>query len=130
MIESGSVKEQLLAALQSGPSARDYLLSLFDDAAQRRGAAGLLSYLVRSGQVEVDDEGIYRLTGRPAQPIARKRQQLQPQVEVPAASPAPELQWALWHDGDLLIRRGEMTVVLTSEERKRIGEWMRKAVTA
>ena len=43
-----------------------------------------------------------------------------------AALAEPELQWALWHDGDLLIRRGEVNLVLTPNERKSIVDWLQK----
>lgn len=44
---------------------------------------------------------------------------------------APEtLQWALWHDGDLMLRRGEATVVLTMDEVTRLHAWLEAMRTA
>ncbi|MFE8033811.1 hypothetical protein [Thiohalocapsa marina] len=47
------------------------------------------------------------------------------------ATEAPEpLQWALWHDGDLMLRRGEATVVLTLAEVTRLHAWLGAMRTA
>lgn len=55
---------------------------------------------------------------RPAEPAAAED-----------ADNAPEpLQWALWNDGDLLLRRGEVSFVLTSDERRRLMGWLRNGM--
>lgn len=44
--------------------------------------------------------------------------------------PTDALQWALWHDGDLLLRRGETTLVLTMAEVTRLHAWLEAMRTA
>jgi hypothetical protein len=39
-----------------------------------------------------------------------------PSEHAGGGSEAEPLQWALWHDGDLMLRKGEATVVLTAAE--------------
>lgn len=69
----------------------------------------------------------------PPEPAPEPAQEPQEAAQEPAEAEAPPdaqddapepLQWALWHDGDLLLRRGEATVVLTSEERERLMAWL------
>lgn len=126
-MESRTVKERLLDELREAGRTKEYLLAQFGYEAQQRGAASVLAYLVRSDQAEIIN-GVYFLTGREPQKVASKAH---PQVEQPPAEPPvvqsePELQWALWHDGDLLIRRGEINLVLTAAERERISAWLQK----
>lgn len=48
-----------------------------------------------------------------------------------AASGTPDpLQWALWHDGDLMIRRGETALVLAFDEVRRLHAWLEAMRTA
>lgn len=90
--------------------------------ANMNGAASVLAYLVKSGQAEIND-GLYRLTGRgPVKVQTKPRQQVVEIVE--PAQTEPELEWALWHDGDLLLRRGDVSLVLTQEERERLEAWL------
>ena len=127
-METRTVKERLLDDLRTAPRTKDELLSEFRDDRQARGAASVLAYLVKTDQAEIVD-GRYRLTGRAPQKIARaltSTLRTEPTIEAPVAPPEPELQWALWHDGDLLIRRGEVNLVLTPNERKLIGDWLSK----
>ena len=135
-METRTVKERLLEDLRSAPRTKDELLEQFDGSRQQRGAAGVLAYLLRSDQVEIVD-GRYVLTGRKRkleptpraavpQPMSWPTSTLQ--VEPPVVQSEPELQWALWHDGDLLIRRGEVNLVLTPNERKSIVDWLQKVV--
>lgn len=135
-METRTVKERIVEMLRGGPCTKEQLLAQFEYERQQRGAASVVAYLLKTGQIEPDGDQL-RLTGRaPAKPDPKPKRQAVVESEQPIETPQPTplaeppLEWALWHDGDLLIRRGEMTVVLTSEERKRIGEWMRKAVTA
>lgn len=77
----------------------------------------------------------------PKPPMKAKRRfstPAQPSQAEPEPPDAPEdtadapepLQWALWNDGDLLLRRGEATLVLTAEERRRLMGWLRNGVAA
>jgi hypothetical protein len=139
-METRTVKERIVEMLQDAARTKAELLAQFDSDRQARGAASVVAYLIRSGQVEVDADGRHRLTGRAPIKVtpAPKRKPLpapapwpvrsEPEPEpAPVASPEPAqppLKWALWHDGDLLIRRGEMTIVLTDAERTRISDWL------
>lgn len=138
-METRTVKERIVEMLIAAPSTKNELLAQFDYERQQRGAASVIAYLIRSGQVEVDADGRHRLTGRAPIKVAQapKRRPLptpepwpvraepEPQPEPQPTTPAePELQWALWHDGDLLIRRGDQTIILTEAERTRISDWL------
>ena len=121
-METRSVKERILDELRVAPRSKEELLGQFEYEPQQRGAASILAYLVKVGQAEITADGLYRLTGREPQKAKKKRD---PVVEVVEAEPSgPELEWALWHDGDLLLRRGEVSLVLTQEERDRLLEWL------
>lgn len=127
-METRTVKERLLDDLRTAPRTKDELLAEFRDDRQARGAASVLAYLVKTDQAEIVD-GRYRLTGRAPQKIARaptSTLRVETPIEAPAAPPEPELQWALWPDGDLLIRRGEINLVLTAAERERISAWLQR----
>lgn len=121
-MESRTVKERLLDDLRSAHRTKEELLAEFRDDRQARGAASVLAYLVKTDQAEIVD-GRYRLTGRAPQKVAQAPRRT---VEAPVVQSEPELQWALWHDGDLLIRRGEVNLVLTPNERKSIVDWLQK----
>lgn len=76
----------------------------------------------------------------PSEVFSRVHKQLldEPSQAEPEPPDAPEdtadapepLQWALWHDGDLLVRRGEVTLVLTLEEVTRLHAWLEAMRTA
>jgi len=123
-METRTVKERILDELRGAHRTKDELLAQFEYGPQGRGAASLLAYLVKSGQVEIVDDR-YRLTGRGPTKVERAPRHAPEPLGV-AQPPEPELQWALWHDGDLLIRRGDVSVVLTSDERERIAAWLSK----
>ena len=118
-----TVKEQLIAELQRKGQTKDALLAMFPEQNTMRGAASVLAYLVKTGQAEIRD-GVYFLTGRePERAAPKPRRQASARAAEPASS-APPLEWALWHDGDLLLRRGDVSIVLTQEERGRLEEWL------
>lgn len=141
-METRTVKERIVEMLTAAARTKDELLAQFDSGRQARGAASVIAYLIRSGQVEVDADGRHRLTGRapikvtpapkrkplpapaPWPPRAVAEPETVTETPQPAPPAEPPLEWALWHDGDLLIRRGEMTIVLTDAERTRISEWL------
>ena len=131
-METRTVKERILDMLRVVPATRDELLAQFDYERQQRGAASVIAYLAKTEQIEPCDGNRLRLTGRaPAKPEPRPKRQavVEPEqpIQTPQAEPAqPPLEWALWHDGDLLIRRGEVNLVLTPNERKLIGDWLAK----
>lgn len=104
-----------------------------------------LRKMVACGELVRDGVGVYRAAPageaaaqavtapapEPVQvppPIVRPRVRFTPPpnaAEPQDTTDAPEpLQWALWHDGDLLLRRGEATLVLTAEERGRLLTWL------
>lgn len=116
-----STKEVILAKLASGPLPREQLFEDFHEAAQIRGAASVLSYLVRSGQVVETGDG-FSLTGQPAQKLSRQQKTrfTQPvaQVAEPESTtePEPKLELAAWHTGELTVRRGDQVVLLSPAE--------------
>ena len=117
-----STKEVILAKLASGPLPREQLFEDFHEAAQIRGAASVLSYLVRSGQVVETGDG-FSLTGQPAQKLSRQQKTrfTQPVAHVDAPESTtddapPELELAAWHTGELTVRRGDQVVLLAPAE--------------
>ena len=124
-METRTVKERLLDDLRTSHRTKEELLAEFRDDRQARGAASVLAYLVKTDQAEIVD-GRYRLTGRAPQKVAQAPRRT---VEAPVVQSEPELQWALWHDGDLLIRRGDITLVMTAAERERISSWLQRVAS-
>ena len=90
-----------------------------------------------SAAAETEPVGI--APAAPAGPAAEKQQrkkarftpaqkphsaQNQP-AEADGTTDTPDpLQWALWHDGDLMLRRGEDTLVLSCAEVTRLHAWL------
>ena len=71
---------------------------------------------------EAETEGRKPETPAPAQePHAAPEQPVE--ADDTADHPTP-LQWALWHDGDLMLRRGEETLVLSCAEVTRLHAWL------
>jgi hypothetical protein len=119
-----------------------------------------LRVMVERGELEREGTGVYKITKAgldaavalaetPAEvKPARQRTRFTPPPEPQEAAqepveatlePEPQdatpdalepLQWALWHDGDLMLRRGEATVVLTLAEVTRLHAWLEAMRTA
>ena len=132
-------KDRVLELLRAGPMTKAAAVAQFDGLDQQRGVAGFLAYLLRSDQAELDDQGRYVLTGRKAKPaqVPHNRKPrapmslstagfVAPEPEPEPEPATPELQWALRHDGDLLIRRGDASIVLSGLERTQMIEWLAK----
>ena len=128
-----SSKDEILGLLSDGSewsaaAIREALPEMKPDT-----VAWALSSLVEGEQLERIKPGFYRVIPgtekreRPKSvrtrftPPAAPAQEAQEAPAEPAegedTTDTPEpLQWALWHDGDLMLRRGEATVVLTAAE--------------
>lgn len=146
-----STKDEILALLADGSewsaaAIREALPDL-----QSATVAWALGSLVENDELERIKPGFYRvLPGtekrarppsvrtrftpppEPAQDPQEAAQQPAEPEEAPEAedAAAEPLQWALWHDGDLLIRRGEASVVLTLDEVTRLHAWLEAMRTA
>lgn len=124
-----SSKDDILALLADGSewsaaAIREALPTIKPDT-----IAWALGSLVEGEQLERIKPGFYRVRPgtekRERPPSVRTRFTPSPEPQEQSAeatepdttTDAPEpLQWALWHDGDLMLRRGEATVVLTAAE--------------
>ncbi|HWS75058.1 MAG TPA: hypothetical protein VN324_07950 [Quisquiliibacterium sp.] len=71
--------------------------------------------------IEVPAELARELQGPPAELVQTPAEPAE--AEDTTDTPEP-LQWALWHDGDLLLRRGETTLVLSLDEATRLASFV------
>lgn len=127
-----STKSQILAMLTEQPRPLSVILEHFTEVPQRRGAASVLAYLRTSGEIAEDTAGNLYLTGAAPQKPARKKRTRAPEAEIGAelevdAPPVvTDLQYALWHDDDLMIKRDDATIFITSAERAELLAWMHR----
>ena len=124
-----TTKAKIIEMLRERPRTRAELLEEFPEAAQARGAGSVITWMLRHGQAEETNDGLIALmnAGAESAACAPRRRQADPQdpPEEIGDEAESELLWALWSDGDLTLRRGDESIVLTSDERDRLLEWLR-----
>lgn len=122
-----TTKAKIIEMLRERPRTRAELVEEFPEAAQARGAGSVITWMLRNGQAEETNDGLIALANAAAESAARapRRRQPDPQdapEEIDDEAEA-ELLWALWSDGDLTLRRGDESIVLTRDERARLLDW-------
>lgn len=85
------------------------------------------------GQPETESKEAETEGRKPETPAPTQEPQAAPEQPAEAEDTADTLdplQWALWHDGDLMIRRGETALVLAFDEVRRLHAWLEAMRTA
>lgn len=126
--------ELILAALAESaePMVASAIRDKIGDQATEKAIEMALTKLSRVGKVIRVARGTYALPANVDPAAAWVPRQPRQRAAVPADEPTqPEpgadepapLVWALWSDGDVLLRRGETDFALTADEFNRLAAW-------